>query len=118
VTTGDEWPPGDTLADLLDERGITQAELAERMGRPLKTVNEIVKGKAAITPETAIQLETTLGTPAEFWLNREGRYREWLAREEKAAVGVDVADVELRVDPGSAPDDVAHGAMLPKVLDT
>ncbi len=32
-------PPGDTLADILEERGMSQAELAERTGRPLKTIN-------------------------------------------------------------------------------
>ena len=46
-----DWtmPPGEILAESLDERGMSQAELARRMDRPLKTVNEIVKGKAAIT---------------------------------------------------------------------
>lgn len=37
-----------------------QAELAKRMGRPLKTINEIIQGKAAITPETASQLNQVL----------------------------------------------------------
>ena len=80
--------PGETLLDLLDERGLSQAELARRLDRPIKTVNEIVKGKAAIVPETALQLEQALGVPAEFWLTREARYREWIARRE--------ADEELR----------------------
>ncbi len=56
------------------------------MDRPLKTINEIVKGKAAITPETALQLEKALDVPADFWLARESRFREALARraEEEA----------------------------------
>ena len=37
-------PPGDTLAETLEERGMTQAELAKRVDRPLKTINEIIKG--------------------------------------------------------------------------
>ena len=81
--------PGETLVDVLKERGMTQAELAQRMGRPKKTVNEIVKGKTAITPETALELERVLGAPpASFWLSREQRYREALARleEEKRLV--------------------------------
>lgn len=77
-------PPGDTLADLLEEKGMTQAELAERSGRPLKTINEIIKGKAAITPETAIQIERVMGTPAEFWNQREAHYRAYLARQKEA----------------------------------
>src|SRR6478672_9821942 len=72
--------PGETLSEVLDERGITQSEFAKRLGRPIKTINEIVKGKAAITPETALQFEQVLGTPATFWMNREQQYREWLAR--------------------------------------
>lgn len=77
--------PGATLLDLLTERGMSQAELAARTGRPVKTVNEIVKGKAAITPETAIQFERALGVPASFWNNREAQYRESLARRKERA---------------------------------
>jgi addiction module HigA family antidote len=75
--------PGETLLEILEERGMTQAELADRTGRPKKTINEIIKGKAALTPETAIQLERVLGTPASFWNNREQNYRDWLARKEE-----------------------------------
>jgi HTH-type transcriptional regulator/antitoxin HigA len=74
-------PPGDTLAEALAALAMTQAELASRLGRPRKTVNEIIKGKAAIEPETALQLESVLGTPATFWMEREARYRESLARQ-------------------------------------
>ena len=76
-------PPGETLLEILEDRGMSQAELAERTGRPKKTINEIIKGKAALTPETAIQLELVLGTPASFWNNREQNYRDWLARQEE-----------------------------------
>lgn len=73
-------PPGATLLDMLEERGMSQAELASRTGRPLKTINEVAKGKAAITPDTAIQLERVFGVPASFWNQREAQYREALAR--------------------------------------
>ena len=76
-------PPGETLQELLEERGMTQAELADRTGRPKKTINEIINGKAAITPETALQFERVLGTSASFWNNRERQYREALARIEE-----------------------------------
>lgn len=73
-------PPGDTLLELLDDRGMSQTELARRMNRPIKTINGIIRGKKAITAETALQLERVFGTPASFWLNRERHYQEHLAR--------------------------------------
>lgn len=73
-------PPGTTLMETIEALGMSQAELAQRMGRPVKTINEIVNGKAAITPETALQLEKVVGVPASFWNNAERNYREILAR--------------------------------------
>jgi HTH-type transcriptional regulator/antitoxin HigA len=73
-------PPGATLLEAIEERGIVQAELATRMGRPLKTINEIIKGKAAITVDTAIQLEQVLGISSKMWLNLETNYQETKAR--------------------------------------
>ena len=76
-----EWavPPGEILQEALDERGISQSELARRMGRPFKTINEIVNARAALTPDTAIQLERALGISAPFWNNLETEYRQHLA---------------------------------------
>jgi addiction module HigA family antidote len=76
-------PPGETLLETLEVLGMSQAELAERTGRPKKTINEIVRGKAAITSETALQFEKVLGVPASFWISREQNYQEWLAREQE-----------------------------------
>ncbi len=73
-------PPGATLCDLLEERGISQKVLGLRLGRSDKNLSQIVNGKAPITPELAIDLEQVLGTPARFWLEREARYQEWLSR--------------------------------------
>lgn len=75
-------PPGETLQETIDALGMSQTELAERMGRPKKTINEIIKGKAAVTPQTATELERVLGTPARFWLRLEMDYQEALARLE------------------------------------
>lgn len=74
-------PPGDSLAEVLASLFMTQADLANRMGRPLKTINEIIKGKAAITADTALQLERVLGGTASFWINLERNYRDALARK-------------------------------------
>ena len=72
--------PGAPLKDLLEERGMSQKQLAERTGLTPKAINEIVKGKVAITSDTALKLERALGTAAEFWLAREQHYQEWRAR--------------------------------------
>ena len=82
-----DWavPPGETLLEALQDRAMTQSELAARLARPLKTVNEIIKGKAAITSETAIQLERALGISARFWTSLEANYRDSLARQEAQA---------------------------------
>jgi HTH-type transcriptional regulator/antitoxin HigA len=76
--------PGDTLSEHIEYTSMTQAELADRMGRPKKTINEIIQGKAQITPETAIQLERVVGIPADFWLELERRYRLKLAEIDEA----------------------------------
>jgi HTH-type transcriptional regulator / antitoxin HigA len=73
-------PAGETLLETLEALGMTQIELAMRMDRPYKTINEIIRNKASITADTALQLEQVLGISASFWLRREQRYREFLAR--------------------------------------
>ena len=69
-------PPGEYLAEEIEERGISQKELARRMGRPVNAINEIVNGKKAITAQTALQLEEVMREiPARFWLNLETDYQ-------------------------------------------
>ena len=76
LTTDLAIPPGETLLDEIRARGLTQVELARRMGRPQKVVSQIINGKKAITAETALQLEGTMPEiPARFWLNLETDYQ-------------------------------------------
>jgi len=76
-------PPGETLQETLQALGMPQASLAGRTGRSLKMINEIIKGKAPITPKMALELERVVGVPATFWNNRERYYREFVARIEE-----------------------------------
>lgn len=76
-------PPGEYLAEVVEELGVSQAELARRMGRPPQAINEIVLGKKALTPETAIQLENVTGVPARIWTSLEEEYRLALARRDE-----------------------------------
>ena len=78
-------PPGFHIQEKLEELGMTQTDLAGRIGRTKKTVNEIITGKAPIEPETALQLERVLGIPARFWNNAERQYRDHIVRQEERA---------------------------------
>jgi HTH-type transcriptional regulator/antitoxin HigA len=79
-------PPGELLAETLEALGLTQADLARRAGRPAQAINEIIRGTAEITPETARQLEGALGVPAHVWTRLEGDYRHNQARLETRRV--------------------------------
>lgn len=59
---------------------MSQRALAETIGRPAQVINEIVRGKKAITAETAIQLEDALAIPAHFWLNLQSDYELTVGR--------------------------------------
>jgi HTH-type transcriptional regulator/antitoxin HigA len=76
--------PGETLLDSLEALGMSQVELAERIGLDKKTINLIINGTQPITHKTALALEKVLRVPARFWLNLEAGYREHLARVEEA----------------------------------
>lgn len=80
-----DWvsPPGDTIADVLEERDWTQIELAERLGYSTKFISQLINGKAPINEETALKLERVLGSTAAFWLRREAQYRAALAKKEE-----------------------------------
>jgi HTH-type transcriptional regulator / antitoxin HigA len=73
-------PPGQTLQETIDTLGIDQRELAARAGLSAKHVNQIIKGVAPLTHDTAIGLERVTGVPARMWNNLEANYREQLAR--------------------------------------
>ncbi|MYD64505.1 MAG: HigA family addiction module antidote protein [Chloroflexi bacterium] len=77
-------PPGELLAEELDARGMTQRELAAAMGRPPATISAIVRGRKALTPQTAIEIERVLRIPATIWVGLEAQYRLALARQEVA----------------------------------
>jgi len=81
-----DWasPPGDTILDLIEERGWTQAELAVRLGYSPKHVNQLVNGKVPLTEDAALKLERVLGSSVGFWLTREAKYREHCARLDAA----------------------------------
>jgi len=67
--------PGEILAEeFLDPMGLSHRELARRMGVGSMRVNEIIRGKRAITADTALRLGKVLGTSARFWMNLQTNY--------------------------------------------
>jgi len=75
--------PGEYLEEMLEDIGMSQAELANRMGRPKQMINEIIKGKKSITSTTALELEDVLGVPSHIWLGLESEYQIVLAKAEE-----------------------------------
>lgn len=70
--------PGESIKELLEVFHYTQQDLADKLNMDLKTVNEILNGKAPITVDTAIKLEMIFNVDAIFWNNLEFNYRKKL----------------------------------------
>ncbi|MDE6621931.1 MAG: HigA family addiction module antidote protein [Lachnospiraceae bacterium] len=93
--------PGETIADVLEDRGITQAELATRTGTTPAYVSNVIAGKKDISTNFAMALEYALGVPKSFWLNLQANYdaellelnQERTITEEERAVREMLADV-------------------------
>ena len=74
-------PPGEFLAEEIEARDMSQADLADRMGRMLRFVEDMVRGAEAITPAVARDLDAALGISAGFWERLERDYRLALTSE-------------------------------------
>lgn len=79
------FPPGDTLAEVLSERGMKQAELARRTGLSVKLVNHIIQGLAPISADTALRLERVTDLSALFWASLEAGYQVARVEDNEAA---------------------------------
>lgn len=82
-----DWasPPGETILDVSEERGWTQAELARQLGCTEEHVNRLVKGEVPLGADDALRLARALGGTAEFWLVREANFQRHKARLELTA---------------------------------
>lgn len=89
-------PPGATIKEQLDTRGLTQKEFACRMGMSEKHISNLINGKAELTQEVSLRLESVFGIPARFWNNLESIYRENIARvntENELEEDAEIADL-------------------------
>ena len=81
--------PGEHLAEILDELGISQYRLAKTIGVPPIRINQIVHGRRAITADTALRIGRALNMTPDFWLNLQRMYDLDVAR-----ASADVSDIE------------------------
>lgn len=73
--------PGEMLLEeFLKPAGLTQSAAAERMGIPLNRLNEIVRGRRAVTADTAIRLGTLFKMSPEFWMGLQTDWDLWHAQ--------------------------------------
>jgi addiction module HigA family antidote len=78
--------PGETLAEKLEEMEMGPKEFALRTGKPEKTIIAILKGESSITTDMAVQFENVTKIPANFWMNHQRGYDEFVAREKRQVV--------------------------------
>jgi addiction module HigA family antidote len=75
--------PGDTIQETIDGIGMSQRELAERLGYSPSKLNMLVKGEMSLTRDMAAKLENVLNIPSAFWLKLEQQYQEQKLKQEK-----------------------------------
>ena len=85
--------PGEHLAEILDELGISQYRLAKTIGVPPIRINEIVHCRRSITADTALRIGQALGMTPEFWLNLQRMYDLDLAR-----ASTDISTIEPLIE--------------------
>lgn len=78
--------PGEMLLEeFLKPLGISQSAFAVRLGVSFPRLNEIVRGKRAVTPDTALRLAQVTGMSADFWLGLQSDWDLWHALRSKQA---------------------------------
>lgn len=76
-------PTGNIIKEYLDEYGIMEKELAEKISCNEKYILDVLNGNARLTEEFACGLEKVLpGVPKSYWLNYEAKYRNQLAQKD------------------------------------
>ena len=78
--------PGTTLEEKLEEMGMGPKEFALRSGKPEKTITAILKGESSITADMAVLFENVTKIPANYWMNHQRDYDEYLARDKHQKV--------------------------------
>lgn len=80
ITKRKPFSPGEILVEeFMEPYGLTQTDLASRIGVARRRINEIINGKRAITPDTALRLGHLFGVTPQFWLNLQMKIDLWKA---------------------------------------
>ena len=87
--------PGEHLAEILDELGISQYRLARAIGVPPRRINDIVRGRRSVTADTALRIGRALAMTPEFWLNLQRMYDL-----DRARATADISAIESLVAAG------------------
>ena len=80
--------PGEVLKDEVEERGISQRQLAESMGLSYSVVNEILNGRRPLTAKTALMFEAALDVPADSLMYLQTKYNMQTARKDSSVLDV------------------------------
>ncbi|MCH8980154.1 MAG: HigA family addiction module antidote protein [Armatimonadetes bacterium] len=78
--------PGEVVREELDERGWTQQEFADILGRSRQLVSSFLHGRSNLTFDLAVRLEAALDVPAATWLKMESLYRSRLEKTKIDAI--------------------------------
>ena len=69
MQVSDPIHPGEHLAEMLEELGISQQGLAKAVGVPQVRIDDILHCRRSITTDTALRIGSALGMSPEFWMN-------------------------------------------------
>lgn len=90
-------PPGEHLEEELEFIGMTEQEIADKMGMSAQAISELIRGETPVTQDIADKLELVLGVPSHMWVNLEARYQRTLeVKREREAAARRVERVPLR----------------------
>ncbi len=76
------------LEEFLKPLGISQSAFAIRLGVSFPRLNEIIRGKRSVTPDTALRLARALGRSADFWLGLQQDWDLWQAMHSEEAAEI------------------------------
>ena len=81
--------PGEMLLEeFVKPLNITQTELAQKLGVSYPRLNEIIKGRRSVTPDTALRLSQVVGMSADFWLGLQQDWDLWHAMKSPKAIEI------------------------------